>query len=185
MADELSRDAWYALSLEYPRYSVQPVDVNFGRALYRASTALPPPVELPIQVFCDEVEDVPVLLASAGYFLFNPVGRAVVDDVALPDDVRWTPVVLNTASGVKGGCAVATASLDGGDFLSDLVTTRTDGSVLVRRLVDREKLGDRRVLVVPGMRSDNLLMRGSVVEALVDAGARGLSAVPARLSGPT
>jgi hypothetical protein len=168
MADELSRDAWYALSLEYPRYSVQPVDVNFGRALYRASTALPPPVELPIQVFCDEVEDVPVLLA-----------------VALPDDVRWTPVVLNTASGVKGGCAVATASLDGGDFLSDLVTTRTDGSVLVRRLVDREKLGDRRVLVVPGMRSDNLLMRGSVVEALVDAGARGLSAVPARLSGPT
>jgi hypothetical protein len=184
MADEVSLDEWYTLSLEYPRYSVQPVDVDFGRALYRASTGRPPPVELPIQVFCDEVEEVPVLLACAGHFLFSPVGRAVVDDAAFPGDVRWIPVVLNTPSGVQFGSAVATASLDGGDFLSDLVTTRTDGSVLVRRVLDREKLGDRRVLVVPGMRSDSLAMRGSVVKALIDAGARGLSAVPARLSGP-
>ncbi len=184
MADALSPDAWYALSLEYPRYSVQPVDVAFGRALYRASTGLPPPVELPIQVFCDEVEDVPVLLARAGFFLFSPVGRALVDDVALPGDVRWIPVVLNTPSGVQPGFAVATASLDDRDFLSDSETVRAESGIPTRWVLDAQKIGDREVLAVPGLASDNLVLRGSVVRALIDAGARGLSARPVPLARP-
>jgi hypothetical protein len=182
MTDDLAAGVWYLPTLEYPRYSVQPVDVDFGRALYRASTGLPPPVELPIHVLCDELEDVPVLLARAGFFLFSPLGRAVVDDVAIPGDVRWIPVELITPSGAKVGFAVATASLDGGDFLSDTETTRTELGVPIRWVLDRDKVADRRVLAVPGVSSDNLVMRGSVIQALIDAGARGVSAVPARVS---
>lgn len=181
MADLIDNDQWYAPTLEYPLYSVQPGDVDFDSALYRAATGRARPGEFPIRTLCEELEEVPWLLATAGQWMFNATGRTVIDAVAYPGEVLWLPLELATPSGVVDDFQVLAAGREQGDFLSDEHTTRSNLGIPIRWVLDREKLGDRQVLAVPGFAANNLVMRGSVIRALIDAGAKGVILEPARV----
>jgi hypothetical protein len=155
--------------------------VEFDSALYRAATGRERPGEFPIRRLCGELEDVPWLLATAGQWMFNAVGRAVIDAVARPGDVLWLPLELTTPSGSFDDFQVLAAARDRGDFLSEEHTTRSNLGIPVRWVLDRAKLGDRQVLAVPGFAGNNLVMRGRVIQALIDVGARGVVLEPARV----
>lgn len=179
--DGLEADQWYAPTLEYPRFSVQPVDIDFLRSLRPALDDARSGSAAFAERACDELEDVPWLLETSGHWIFNAVGRAVIDAVAYPGEVLWLPLKLTTPSGVVDDFSILAAGLERGDFLSEEHTTRSNLGIPIRWVLDREKLGDRQVLAVPGFAANNLVMRGSVIRALIDAGARGVVLEPARV----
>lgn len=181
MADSIKDDQWYAPGLEYPRFSMQPVDIDFVRAVRRTLRDARAGSFAVVEGACDELEDNPWLQATAGQWMFNAVGRAVIDAVALPGDLLWLPLRLTTPSGVVDDFRLLVAGREHGDFFSEEHTTRSSAGVLIRWVLDRDKLGDRQVLVVPGLAANNLVMRGRLIRDLIEAGSQGVILKPARV----
>ncbi|PKQ25242.1 MAG: hypothetical protein CVT64_11100 [Actinobacteria bacterium HGW-Actinobacteria-4] len=182
MVDSIWPDEWYNPHILNPEYGIRPIDIDFRRLVYRAFNGRQPPVELPLRTTAERLATSPWLAPAAGYAMFDASARAVIDEVAWNGDVRWLPLVIETPLGEVEEYQIAAQSLDGGDFLYEPRTTRDPRGVPIRWVLDPAKLGDRQVLVVPGVTSAGLVMRGRVLQQLLDLGAKGIEIRHARVA---
>lgn len=182
--EQLPQMEWYNPEISNPDFSIRPIDLDFRRSVYRASHAIPPPVELPLHTVADRLADSPWLAAAAGYWMFNPDGRAVIDAAAWPGEVRWLPLVIQTPFGPLDDYQILAPPLQGADFLSEPHTTRDSRGKPVRWVLDRDKIGDRQVLMVPGVSIAGLVLRGRILQRLLDLGAKGIVIERARVTPP-
>jgi hypothetical protein len=183
MSETIWADEWYNPHITNPDFSIRPIDIDFHRLVYRTVTVREPSLELPFRTAADRLADSPWLAPTAGYMMFGPAARAVIDEVAWHGDVRWLPLVIQTPSGEVDDYHIAAPSLEDGDFLNEPRTTRDPRGVPIRWVLDPGKLGDRQVLMVPGV-ATGLVMRGRVLQRLVDLGAKGIEIRHARVGPP-
>jgi hypothetical protein len=114
--------------------------------------------------------------------MFNTEARRVIDEVAWPGDVRWLPLLIRTPTGTVEDYQVIAPPIDGGDFLSEPHTTRDPRGAPIRWVLGRDKLGSRQVLMVPGTTGNGLVLRGRVLQQLIDLGAKGIAVEHARVT---
>jgi hypothetical protein len=72
--------------------------------------------------------------------------------------------------------------LEGGDLLSETHTTRGPRGAPIRWVLDREKLGERQLAIVHELTGNGLVMRGRVLQRLLDLGAKGIELRRARVA---
>lgn len=180
--ETLAPDDWYNPAITTVEYALDPFDLALSRSLHRAFHGNPPSVALPLRTFSEGLADSPWLVAVSGCWMFNPAAREVIDEVAWPGDVRWLPLVVETASGVVDAYQVLAPPLVGGDLLSDTHTTRGPSGAPIRWVLDRDKLGDRQLAIVHELTGNGLVMRGRVLQRLLDLGAKGIVIRHARIA---
>jgi hypothetical protein len=126
---------------------------------------------MPLHTTADHLAESPWLAATVGYWIFNSVGRAAIDEVAWPGEVRWLHLVIETSSGPVDDYEVIAGPLNGENIPSVTSTARDSLGNPIRWELDRRRLGERQVLMVPGIGVSSLVMRGLVLQRLADMGA--------------
>jgi hypothetical protein len=182
MSGVLDADDWYNPHIINPKFAIQPPDIELNRALYREFHGNSLPLKVPLQTVAERPLAESPWLLGGGRSIFNSAARAVISSVATPGDVRWLPLVIQTPSGAVDDYQVAAPSPDGPNVLSEAHTTRDPRGAPIRWVLDSRKLGDRQVLMVPGIASAGLIMRGRVLRHLLDLGAKGIDIRPARIA---
>jgi hypothetical protein len=173
---------WYQPDITSPKFGLDPVDLAFERSMYRAMMGHSQKVDWPLRATASNaLEDSPWLHAY-GRPMFTSTAREIIDEAAWEGEVRWSPIVIATPAGVIDEYQLAAPALVHPDVLSESHTTRDPIGRPIRWVLDREKLGDRQVLMFPGVSVGGLVMRGRLLQQLLDLGARGVVIQPARVA---